>query len=138
MKKQGMAATYTVVTLEEIEKFLKRCYWAMKPQQSVFRSRDGEEVVYDLKLSNKAVVRIFTTVSPHGGVGRDVGQDAIRVGLYKASGGPLQGGKLPIVKRTQGWKDNLRERVDETIEKYEAAEELIEGGKYVDWSKIEV
>jgi hypothetical protein len=55
--------------------------------------------------------------------------------LQLRKGRPLKPGKAPIVKRTQGWKDNLRERVEDEIEDYDSQEENIEAGKFITWTK---
>jgi hypothetical protein len=40
--------------------------------------------------------------------------------------GPLERGKAPIVKRTQGWKNKLQDRIEELAEKYENREDFWE------------
>lgn len=135
MIKQGMAAQYTEISLDEIKTFLQRAFWALKPlKQGGVRG----ETVLDLTLSHRVVIRVYTSVPERGSMGQGVGEDAIRVGLFSATGKPLQGGKLPIVKRTQGWRDNLKDRIEFFMERYEAAEDDLEAGRYVDWSKISV
>ena len=123
------AAQFTQITLEDISTFLKRAFHAMEPQrQTVVKS----EIVIELPLSEKVWVAVFTSVGHGGQSAAGVGSDAIRVGLYR-SGRPLWSGKLPIVKRTQGWKDNLRERVEDAIYDYDSREIEIERGDYIKW-----
>jgi hypothetical protein len=43
--------------------------------------------------------------------------------------GPLEKGKAPIVKRTQGWRENLKKQVELLIDKYEDNEDFWE-----DWA----
>lgn len=124
-----MAAMFTEVTLPEMDSFLRRAFRALKPKPNTWRG----EVAYDLFLSDKVVVRVYTSISPSRGVGADIGSDAIRVGLYSTNGRPLKSGKMPIVKRTQNWRDNLRERVEEAMEQYQLHEDEIEAGKYINW-----
>ena len=123
-------ATYTEVTLPEMETFLGRAFHALHPKKSAIRG----EVVFDLHLSNVAGIRVWTSIPEHGTSGAGVGADAIRVQLYSFSKGkPLMPGKAPIVKRTQGWRDNLRERVEDFLEAYDSREEDIEAGRYIQW-----
>jgi hypothetical protein len=138
--KEGMAAQYTEISLEEMHTFLKRAFWALKPiKQGVARDRAGRgEIFFDLTLSRRVAVRVYSSVPEHSSMGQGLGQDAIRVGLFSAQGKPLQGGKLPIVKRTQGWRDSLKDKVEFFMERYEAAEDDLEAGRFVDWSKISV
>ena len=127
--KKGMAATFTKISLDDIATFLKRAFHALEPQrQTLVRG----ETVIELPLSEKVWVAVFTSVGHGGQEAAGVGSDAIRVGLYRG-GRPLQSGKLPIVKRTQGWKDNLRERVEDAMERYDSRENDIEAGKFITW-----
>lgn len=130
MKRVGMAAQFTDVSLDEMEKTLQRSFHALHPRKSAIKG----EIVVDLFVSEKAGVRVWTSISEHGTSGAGVGQDAIRVQLYNfAKGRPMKPGKAPIVKRTQGWKDNLRERVEDEIEDYDTHEDEIEAGKFINW-----
>lgn len=127
-----MAATYQEVSLEEMTKFLTRGFHALRPKKSVING----EVVFDLLMSPKAGIRVWTSIGANQAKGADVGADAIRVQLYSfAKNKPLMPGKAPIVKRTQGWKDSLQDRIEDFIEKYDEKEEDIEAGRYIDWSK---
>lgn len=115
-----MAAQYVEITLEEMEKFLKRAFRILRPKQSQQRG----EVCYDLKLGAFVGIRVWTSIRPGSGTGAAVGADAIRVQFVSLKDqGPLEKGKAPIVKRTQGWRDNLKDRVEDLIEKYEEKEE---------------
>lgn len=127
-----MAAQFTDVTLQDMETFLKRAFRALNPKKDIIRG----EVVYDLFLSSKVGVRVWTSIHQHATSGADVGADAIRVQLYNfVRGFPLMRGKAPIVKRTQGWRDNLKDRIEDYVEAYDSREEDIEAGKFIDWSK---
>lgn len=111
-----MAATFTEVTLEDMEKFLKRAYRPLRPK----KGEDRGEVYYDLNLSdNKIFIRIWTSIRPHSGQGAGVGQDAIRVTMVTKGGKPLVK-KGKIVKRTKNWRHNVQDRVDGLLEDYEA------------------
>jgi hypothetical protein len=125
----GMSAQYTEVSLDEMRTFLKRAFHALEPQKD---ETNRGEIVINLPLSDRVAIKVFTSITAGREQAAGVGADAIRVGIYR-DGRPLKSGKWPIVKRTQGWKDNLRERVEDMIEKYDEREEEIEGGKYISW-----
>lgn len=126
---KAMAAQYTQVTIEDMVGFLRRAFHALSPQkQIVVRG----EIAILLPLSPKCEITVFTSITSGGSSAAGVGADAIRVGLYR-NGRPLQSGKLPIVKRTQGWRDNLRERIEDAMERYDEREEDIERGVFVQW-----
>ena len=117
------AATFTDIKLEEMEKFLKRAFYSLEPTKGNVRG----EVIYDLHLSEKVAIRIFTSITP-GGSAASVGSDAIRISLYgTAKQRPLKAGKSPIVKRTQGWRDNLKDRIEDEVEDYYSREGYWEG-----------
>jgi hypothetical protein len=129
---KSMAAQYTDVSLVEMEATINRAFHSLHPRKGALKG----EVVFDLFLSPKVGVRVWSSISEHGTTGAGVGADAIRVQLYNfEKGRPLKPGKAPIVKRTQGWKDNLRERVEDEIEDYDSQEENIEAGKFITWTK---
>ena len=132
MKKQAMAATYTAISLEDMETFLKRAFRALKPVKGAQKG----ELVFDLYLSPTTGVRVWTSIAQHGTTGAGVGDDAIRVQLYSfAKNRPLMPGKTPIVKRTQGWRDNLKDRIEDYMEKYDSKEAEIEAGKFINWNE---
>lgn len=117
------AATYTVVSAEDMHKFLTRAFRAMNPQKGINRG----ELYYDLSLSPKVGVRVWTSIQTGAASGADVGEDAIRIQLYSLTGKrPLKSGKAPIVKRTQGWRDNLQDRIEDEIESYHEKEDYWE------------
>ncbi len=124
-----MAAQYQEVSLDEMRTFLKRAFHALSPLKE--ENVRGETVI-NLPLSNRVAIKVFTSIAAGREQAAGVGADAIRVGIYR-DGRPLKSGKWPIVKRTQGWKDNLRERVEDMMEKYDTLEEDIEAGKYITW-----
>ncbi len=111
-----MAAQFTEITLEDMERFLKRGYRALRPRQGV----QGSEYYYDLMLSPNAAVRVMTSVKRGSGTGAGVGEDAIRVLFYGVNvKRPLVPGKAPIVKRTQNWRNSLQNKIEDVIELYE-------------------
>lgn len=121
MQVVSMAAQFTSISLPEMEQFLKRGFRALKPLKGSSRG----EICYDLFLNESKTIgiRVMTSI----GVGRDTvadeGADAIRVGFFNfAKGYPMIPGKFPIVKRTQNWKDSLRDRIEDYLELYDEKE----------------
>lgn len=129
MRKQAMAAQFTEVTLEDMDRFLKRGFRMMRPKPATERG----EVHYDLSLSDAVVIRVWTSIGTGREQGASVGEDAIRVQLFsRVTKRPLMKGKAPIVKRTQGWRNNLQDRIEDYVETYESKEdywESLAGGK---------
>jgi len=118
-----MAAQYIEISLDEMEKFLKRGFRALRPKQGQQRG----EIYFDLHLGQFVGIRVWTSIRPHSGTGAEVGADAIRVQLISLKDqGPLEKGKAPIVKRTQGWRNGLQDRIEELAEKYEDNDEFWE------------
>lgn len=124
VSKEAMAAQFVEVTLEEMEKLLKRSFHSMRPKRGQF----GGIYYYDLKLSDYVGIRVWTSITTRAEMGRDVGESAIRVHLIKMkTGKPFDREKAPIVKRTQGWRNNLQDLIEETVELYEGDEQKWEG-----------
>lgn len=117
-----MAATYVDVSLEEMDQYLRRAFRVMRPKQGIF----GGMYYYDLKLSDKVGVRVFTSIQARTGMGKGRGESAFRVGLCLLGSRFLDKGKQPIAKRTQNWRDNVRNRIEDAIEKYDNEEDKYE------------
>ena len=118
-----MAATFTEVSLEDMDKFLRRGFRSLKPK----RGQQYNEYFYDLTLGRFVGLRVWTSVKTHSGQGADVGADAIRVQFVSLKDEkPLEKGRAPIVKRTQGWRTSLQDRIEDFIEKYEGNDEFWE------------
>lgn len=110
-----MPAVYTPISLPEMEKLITRAYRALAPRKNTERG----ETYFDLTLSPKVAVRVWTSIGSGSGGSAAVGEDAIRVQLmYPHLRRPLKAGKAPIVKRTQGWRDNLQKAVAAEMEDY--------------------
>lgn len=125
-----MAATYTQVTLQDMDTFLKRAFRSLRPERGSQRG----EITYDLFLSPTTVIRVFTSIGESRDSGAQVGEDAIRILLYSLKKGrPLKPGKAPIVKRTQNWRDSLKDRIEDYLEAYSDHEEAIEAGAFINW-----
>jgi len=114
------AATFVGFTLEEFDKYIKRAFRAFKPTQV----RLGNEFAYVLHLSERIKILIQSSIHSSG-YAAGSGTDPIRVGfMYAESKGgslrPLKGKSFPIVKRTENWRDNLEDRVNDYLEEYES------------------
>lgn len=110
-----MAAEYTKITIEDMDRFLKRAFRALRPKQGL----DRGEYFYDLNVSDsKIFIRIWTSIKKDG-AGAGVGLDAIRPTLVTVGGKPLVR-KQKIVKRTPNWRGNLQERIETLLEDYES------------------
>jgi len=118
-------ATFTQITLRDMDSYLKRAFRALKPRASVVRG----EIAYDLFLNETHTigVRVFTSIGQGREQAAEQGADAIRVGFFNYAGNhPLISGKFPIVKRTQGWRDSLKDRIEDFMEMYEEKEDYWE------------
>jgi hypothetical protein len=108
------APTYTPIKLEEMERFLMKAFYSLKPKKGF----EQGEITFDLFLSDGACIRVYTSLRRSGN-SAGVGADAIRIGLFSVvSNRPMKRGSFPIVKRTQGWRDNLKDRIEDEIEYY--------------------
>lgn len=129
MRKEAMAAQFTEVTLEDMTRFLNRGWRTLRPKQFTERG----EVYFDLTLSQNVAIRVWTSIGSGRDSGASVGEDAIRVQFFSTkTRRPLMKGKAPIVKRTQGWRNNLQDRIEDLIETYEDREgywETLAGGR---------
>lgn len=116
-------ATYAEISLEEMDRFIMRGWRALRPKQVKERGTH----VYDLFLSKFVKIRVWTTIPADKGTVRDVGETTIKIQLLSAhTGRPLLRGKSPIVKRVQGWRGNLQDRIEDYIEQYEEREDYFE------------
>lgn len=125
----AMAAQFTEVSLDEMVKYLQRAFHALEPQRQI---NVRGELAIDLPLSEKVSILVFTSIGFNSAQAAGLGEDAIRVGLFRG-GRPLKPGKLPIVKRTQGWKNTLRDKIEEAMEIYDERSEEIERGDFIKW-----
>lgn len=120
---EAMAAEFTQISIEEMEAFLSRGFRALKPRKSAQGFGQKREVVFDLFITDEIGIRVWTSLSPISGAAAGVGSDAIRVVYFHfGRNHPLIRGKAPIVKRTQGWRDNLKDRIEDCLEMYEQRE----------------
>jgi len=128
-----MAITFTPITLEEMDKFLKRGFRSLKPTKNLGRI----EIYYDLTVMDdtKIGIRVWTSIASGRDTGAGVGDDAIRVQLYHfGRNKPLKSGKAPIVKRTQNWRDSLTDRIEDYLEAISDHEEALRAGAFINWA----
>lgn len=111
---------FVAVTYKDIETFLKRAFRALDPKPGPIVHG---ELTYTLKLSPRLYVGIYTSVHKGSESAAGVGSDAIRVGPVFLAPGDLKPirrrGSFPIVKRTESWKDTLREKIEDVILEYD-------------------
>lgn len=126
-----MAAVYTKFSLDDIERFLKRGWRAMRPRKGVQR-----EIFYDLSLGPNVFIRVWSSIYPNETLVRGKERRPMRVqllaGRLGGKGQPLTGKKrAPTVKRTQNWRGTLQKRIEDYIEQYTDDESKFEwiGGK---------
>lgn len=102
-------ATFTNITQAEMEEFLL-------PQGFVQMTLPGTvELVYGKIIRKETVfsVRIYTGINPDG-QSREVGKDAIRVEIWwkDGDGHIYRVGGSKRVHRVEGWRKNLKSRLD--------------------------
>jgi len=115
-----MAAEFTQVSLEDMKKYLRRAFGSLPSKQSVQRG----ETVFDLSITDNVGIRIYTSVGHDKDQAAGRGEDAIRVLMWNiAKNRPMKSGKAVAVKRTQGWKDTLRRKIEDVLEEYYEKEE---------------
>lgn len=75
-------------------------------------SKVGSEVVFDFIAAPNCTIRVWTSIRIDNGMGRDRGQDAIRVAAFNPQNncGLV---KSAIVQRIDSWQANLRIRIRE-------------------------
>lgn len=113
-----MAAVYTDITIDDLDKYLKRAFRALRPKQTVCKG----EYCYLLSLSPNVRIQIFTAITRGATSSRDVGTDTIKLQLVgDTTNRPLLAGKGSSLsmKRTQGWKTTLQDRIEDLVELYE-------------------
>lgn len=113
-----MAAQYTNITLEDFDGYLKRAFRALRPKQAVCKG----EYCYHLSLSPNVRIQILTAISRGADASRGVGTDTIKLMLVGSpTNRPLLAGKGSslAMKRTQGWKTTLQDRIEDLVELYE-------------------
>lgn len=118
MNKTAMAATFTEITLEDMNQFFMRGFRALRPKQKIERGTH----VYDLALSPDVRIRVWATIPAAKETVRDVGENVIRLQMTSAHTGKPLLAEVLKVKRVGGWKDNLQARIEDFMEKYEESE----------------
>lgn len=78
----------------------------------------GREIVfsYNLKCRREIEIKVFSSIKMDSGMGRDCGKDAIRIAAVNIARN-VGWIKTCRVNRTTNWRDNLKARILEVIEK---------------------
>lgn len=111
-----MAAEYTPITRQEMQELVdsfKRAPTSMRAQQ------ERSEIYYDWALRPTKegpvlAVRLYTSIPANADEARACGEDALRVVIVRSPNTAKAERilfTLPRVHRTQGWRENLRERL---------------------------
>jgi len=97
--KRAMAAEYTEIAIEEMDKFIKRAFHALHPK----RGESKGIYYYDLILSKAVAIRVWTTIAVHSSSAKDVGEGSIKVRLISRKDNKgLEGKKETYVKSRVG------------------------------------
>ena len=113
------AATAVPVLLSDMDKVIRRGFRALRPR--VEKARWGE-TLYILTPDEEdpdSVIRVQTSIAWGQQEARSEGKDSIRIVIFNTKTNRPMAGKFPLIMRTQNWKDNLRSRIEDAIEKYE-------------------
>ena len=100
-----MAARYTSISRDEIQAFFDRHHLDWTP------NRSGDELVFDHSLALGYTLRVNTSLRFDRDTSRPSGSDAIRTFAFIDGGRGLV--KSMVTKRTQNWRRNLADRIDE-------------------------
>lgn len=119
-----MPRGYVGVTREEMDKFLRRTFRALRPTPN----DRGGELIYTLRLSQNVGIKVLTSIAAGGQSGASSGEDAIRV-IFISLKRPYPRDSLmgkarskevgkSRVHRTENWRTNLKKLVQLFIQKY--------------------
>jgi len=106
-----MGSRYVHITRKEFESFMdENLFVCLNDDQT------RQELVYAYMWHDGAyALKVYSSITLGGGA-RDVGADAIRVVLFvNTPAGMRPMWKAARVYRTQGWRENLQQRIDEGL-----------------------
>jgi len=108
-------ATYTKFTLDELDQFLRRSFRALKP----VRKEGTTDYFYDLYLSQGIKIQVWTSIYKGDTEVKGTRRPPMKIVFVGRRGriGPPKSDEI-VVLRVRGWKDNLRERIEELVELY--------------------
>jgi len=115
--KQGASAV--TITIEEMDKLIRRSFRAFHPRKE--KSNWGE-VLYILTPDDEdpdSIIRVQTSIFEGRQHAQRTGEDSIKVVLFNTRTKRPIAEKQQRVHRTEGWKDNLRDRIETAIELFE-------------------
>lgn len=107
--------SYTPITLDDMRATLK----AERGWVEDNACHSGGEIVFrrDLTSLPGVQIKVYTSIKPSTEGSRDCGKDAIRVCAIRNVKGAWRGlVSSARVNRTQGWRDNLMERIQSVFE----------------------
>lgn len=125
---QRLSAHAVQVTLPEMDQVIRRAFRATNPQME---KTSWGEIVYILTPDDEDptnVIRVQTSIF-EGQTARGQGEDSMRVVLMNTKTKRPIAGKEQRIHRVEGWKDNLRKRISDAIEKFEDLKEEREKAK---------
>jgi len=100
-----MAARYTKITRDEIQSFFDGHSLEWTP------NRTGDELCFDYTITLGVTLRVATSLRYDGDLCRTKGSDAIRTYAFRDGDRGIV--KSMTTKRTQNWRRNLADRIDE-------------------------
>lgn len=104
-------STYCRISTSEMQELLKT-------EKGWKTEMAGKEIVFSFNLKSYPFiqVKVFSSIKLDTGVGRDLGKDAIRVCAVNVARN-IGWIKVSRVYRTTNWRENLKSRITEVIEK---------------------
>jgi hypothetical protein len=107
-----MPATFTRINKHEFNEFMEdNEFVCINDEQA------RQELIYAFMWHDGTyMIKIFSSIVPRDGEGRSKGKDAIRLVLFLLIDGEYKPvWKAARVHRTQGWRDNLQNRINEAL-----------------------
>lgn len=107
-------ATYTKLSLDDLDLFLKRTFRALQP----VRKEGSSDYFYDLYLSHSVKIQVWSSIYKGDTEVKSTENHPMKI-IFMGRRGRISP-KEPeiIVKRVEGWKGNLRSRIEELVELY--------------------
>lgn len=107
-------AEYVEISIDEMDEFLSAEGFNRLEQEEI--GHPCKEAVYEQEYNDAGCrIRIYSSVNIHGGTGRKVGSDAIRVVLVDPEGYVWHKG-FTRVHRVKNWRANLMKRYEDVLD----------------------
>jgi hypothetical protein len=122
--------TYDKLSKDEFEGLLGDVDLSFKRRTDMMAVNDLSEYVYSASVQDGFDIVIYSSVSTHTNKVRAKGSDAIHLKIHhnKTSGPVLS---EPKTLRTDNWDKNLRQKIENAVEKIEEARPCGECGDYL-------